>query len=316
MLGRIVEIENDQRHLSVFRGFMVIENTEVPRNTPGRELGRIALNDIAALIVHAHGISYTNNLLVSLAQKGTPFVLCAANHNAIGMLLPVEGNFQQAKRFDAQIQATQPTHKRLWATIVKAKLEQQAAVLQATGSCATVLTALAKQVRTGDTDNKEAQGAQRYWPLLFGPQFRRDQSAQGINALLNYGYTILRAAMARSIIAAGLHPTLGIHHLHENNAMRLVDDLMEPFRPLMDYKVWQIHTNWQQNNSLHPIQLTPDIKRALALTLYADMQTNIGATPVSACMQRLATSLAQVYLKERDTLDLPYTELPMDLLTL
>ena len=209
MQGRIVEIANDHRHLSVSRGFLVIEDTQQERSSNTRELGRIPLDDIAAVITHANGISYTNNLLVALAQRGAPFVLCAANHNAVGMLWPIDGNYQQAKRFDAQIAASKPTQKRMWAMIVKAKLEQQAAVLDAVGAPSEPIKALIKQVRTGDSDNKEAQGAQRYWTLLFGKAFRRDQQACGINARLNYGYTVMRSAMARGIVAAGLHPTLG-----------------------------------------------------------------------------------------------------------
>lgn len=317
MLGRIVEIADDQRHLSLLRGFMVVSDTSQPKDSAERELGRIPLNDIAAVIVHANGVSYTNNLLVALAQQCAPFVLCAANHNTVAMLWPVDGNYQQAKRFDAQINAGKSVHKRVWATLVKAKLQQQAAVLEATGAISTPVSALAKQVRSGDPDNKEAQAARYYWGLLFGTGFRRDQGGNDLNALLNYGYTVLRAATARAVVAAGLHPTLGVHHSNEGNPMRLVDDLMEPFRPLIDFKVWQInHGHSQPATSMPYPELTPEYKRALVKTLYVDMPTSSGATPASICIQRLATSLAQLYLGEREQLDLPYTELPLDLLSI
>lgn len=311
MLGRIVEIAKDHRHLSLYRGFMCIEDTSQPHDQPARKLGRIPLADITAVIAHAHGITYTNNLLVALAKQGSPFVLCSANHNVVAMLWPVDGNHQQAKRFDAQIAAAKPTHKRLWANIVKAKILQQAAVLEAVGAPCAPLKALAKQVRPGDSDNKEAQAARLYWGLLFGEHFRRDQSAGGINAMFNYGYTILRSAMARSIVAAGLHPTLGIYHRNEGNPMRLVDDLMEPFRPLIDYKTWQITLAAPQ-----AAELTPENKRTLVGVLYADMATPAGATPVSVCMQKLAVSLAQIYLDQTQQLELPYTQLPMDFMML
>ena len=232
MIGRIVEVADDRRHLSLNRGFLVVQDTEGER----KELGQVPLDDIAALIANAHGLSYTNNLLVALAERGAPFVLCAANHNAVGMLLPIEGNFEQSRRIEAQISATQPTHKRLWAAVVRSKLEQQAAALAATGAPTAPLLALARKVKSGDPDNLEAQGARRYWQLLFGDGFRRDQNETGRNALLNYGYTVVRAATARAVIAAGLHPGIGLHHSHDNNAMRLVDDLMEPFRPIVDLK--------------------------------------------------------------------------------
>jgi CRISP-associated protein Cas1 len=300
MLGRIVEIADDRRHLSVHRGFMVVQDTEGER----KELGQVPLDDIAAVIANAHGLSYTNNLLVALAERGAPFVLCAANHNAVGMLLPIEGNFEQAKRIEAQIAATRPTHKRLWAAVVRSKLEQQAAALEATGAPTAPLTALTSKVRSGDPENLEAQGARRYWGLLFGSEFRRDQNASGTNAMLNYGYTVLRAATARAVIAAGLHPSIGLHHSHDNNAMRLVDDLMEPFRPVIDLRVWLLRRGGE-------LEVTPESKRALVRTLYDDMQTSAGATPVSVCAQCLAVSLAQVYLGEREKLDLPYPGLPL-----
>lgn len=302
MIGRIVEVADDRRHLFMSRGFLVVQESEGER----AELGQVPLDDITAVIANAHGLSYTNNLLVALAERGAPFVLCAANHNAVGMLWPVDGNFQQAKRFDAQLAATKPTHKRLWADIVRSKLFQQAAALEATGAPAAPLATLAARVRSGDPDNLEAQGARRYWGLLFGQDFRRDQNCGGLNALLNYGYTVLRAATARAVIAAGLHPTLGLHHSNEGNPMRLVDDLMEPFRPMIDLLVWQLAQKGESN-------VSPDSKRVLVRSLYDDIQSSAGSTPTMVCMQRLAVSLAQVYMGERNKLDLPLPGLPLAL---
>lgn len=302
MIGRIVEVADDKRYLFVSRGFMVVAQSDGDR----KELGQIPLDDIAAVIANAHGMSYTNNLLVALAERCAPFVLCGSNHNAVGMLLPIEGNYQQAKRFDAQIAASKPTHKRLWAEIVKSKLQQQAAALEAAGANPIPLEALVKKVRSGDPDNFEAQGARRYWQSLFGTDFRRDQNGSGLNGLLNYGYTVLRAATARATVAAGLHPTLGLHHSNEGNAMRLIDDLMEPFRPVIDIRVWQLIQDGDES-------VSPDNKRALVRTLYDDMLSNAGATPVMVCIQKLATSLAQVYLNEKETLDLPMPSLPISL---
>lgn len=302
MIGRIVEVADDRRFLFISRGFLVVKDTEGER----KELGQVPLDDIAAVIANAHGLSYSNNVLVALAERGAPFVLCAANHNAVGILWPVEGNFQQAKRFDAQLAASKPTHKRLWADIVKSKLQQQAAALEAAGAPIAPLAALIPKVRSGDPDNFEAQGARRYWVLLFGDDFRRDQAAGGINSLLNYGYTVLRAATARAVIAAGLHPTLGIHHRNEGNPMRLVDDLMEPFRPIIDLLVWQLQRRGE-------CEISADAKRALVRSLYDDMQTDAGATPAMVCIQRLAISLAQLYLGQREKLDLPLPGLPLSL---
>lgn len=300
MLGRIVEVSNDKRHLSMYRGFMLVHTTGDER----KEVGRVPLDDMAALIANAHGLSYTNNLLVALAERGVPFVLCAANHNVVGMLWPIDGHHQQAHRFEAQIACTLPMRKKLWASIVKSKLLNQAAVLKETDNSFAHLQNLAKQVRSGDPDNLEAQGARKYWGLLMGPLFRRDQQADGVNALLNYGYTVLRAATARAVVAAGLHPSLGLHHSHDNNAMRLVDDLMEPFRPVIDLAVCHLQRSG-------PCQVNADTKRVLVQCLYQDLPTKEAKTPVIVALQGLATSLAQVLLKERKALALPLSAVPI-----
>lgn len=302
MLGRIVEVADDSRHLSALRGLMVVRSTEGERE----ELGRIPLDDIAAVIANAHGLSYTNNLLVAFAERGVPFVLCAANHNAVGMLLPIEGNFEQSKRIESQISAKAPLHKRLWASIVKSKLTQQAAVLDAVGLPSMPLKALVVKVKSGDPENIEAQGARRYWTLLFGSEFRRNRNSDGVNPLLNYGYTVFRAATARAVIAAGLHPSIGLHHSNDSNAMRLVDDLIEPFRPTVDLVVWHL---WRSAS----IEANPVNKRLLVSALYGDMQSEAGVSPVFVCMQNLATSLAQCYLGEKDKLELPLPALPIAL---
>ena len=302
MIGRIVEVADDQRHLFMSRGFMVVRQSDGAQ----KELGQIPLDDIAAVIANAYGMTYTNNLLVALAERGAPFVLCSVNHNAVGMLIPIEGNYQQAKRLDAQIAASKPTHKRLWADLVRAKLRQQAATLEAAGAPTIPLTSLVSKVRSGDPQNLEAQGARRYWNLLFGDDFRRDRALGGINSMLNYGYTVLRASTARAVVASGLHPTLGLFHSNEGNPMRLVDDLMEPFRPLIDLRVWQLERSGQR-------EVIPDVKRALVRVMYDDMQGSSGATPVMSCILALATSLAMVYIGERDNLDLPLPGLPLEL---
>jgi CRISPR-associated protein Cas1 len=262
------------------------------------EVGRVPIDDVGAVIANAHGLSYSHNLLVALAERAVPFVLCGAHHNAVGMLMAVEGHHLQARRFDAQIAATLPARKRLWSQIVKSKLRQQAAVLRARGQPHAVLERWARQVRAGDPDNLEAQAARHYWPALMGETFRRDRDAPGANALLNYGYTVLRACTARAVVAAGLHPTPALHHANEGNSMRLVDDLMEPFRPMVDACVLGLIESGSS-------EVTPITKRELVACLYQPLQTAAGETPVTVCLQRLATSLAQVFLGERRVLDLP-----------
>lgn len=301
-VGRVLEVASDRRHLSLFRGFMVVTDAATRE-----EVTRVPIDDIGAVIANGHGLSYSNNLLEALAVRSAPLVLCGRNHNAIAMLFAVEGHALQAKRFDAQISASRPRRKQVWADIVRAKLAQQAAVLDEVGAPAAPLRSLIRRVRSGDATNVEAQAARRYWSLLFGPAFRRTREAQGVNAMLNYGYTVLRAATARAVVAAGLHPTLGVHHQNEANAMRLVDDLMEPFRPLVDSVVWRLQQDGVEG-------VSAEVKRDLASVLYVDRTSSEGTTPLMACIVRLATSLAQVYLGDRKELDLPSIEpLPADL---
>ena len=299
MLGRIVEISDDSRHLSLYRGFLIIRDK---RNMDG-ELGRIPLDDILAVIAHAHGITYTNNIICEFAVRNIPFVLCNDEHETVGMLWPIEGHHQQAKRIDAQIEASKPKQKRLWSEIVKTKIQQQALLLKEKNLKYEQVNRMVNMVRSGDADNCEAQAARCYWRELFGPTFRRERNASGINALLNYGYTILRSSMSRAVISAGLHPSIGIHHSNDSNAMRLVDDLMEPFRPLVDYLVSEMIIDQEKANFF---EVAPENKRRLVSCLFMTACMGDGtSTPIMVAMQRLAISLAQCYLGEKSNLDLP-----------
>jgi CRISPR-associated protein Cas1 len=299
MIGRVVEIAEDARHLALLRGFMVVESE-------GAEVGRVPLDDIAVLLVNAHGVTYTNALMTALAGRGAAVVLCAANHRPAAWLWPLEGHHLQTARMAAQWEAPRPLLKRLWQILVQAKIRQQAAVLEAVGQPSGAFDLLARKVRSGDPDNIEAQAARRYWPLLMGPDFRRDPDAGDVNGLLNYGYAIVRAATARAVVAAGLHPSVPIHHRNRGNSLALVDDLLEPFRPLVDLAVVRLARDGFD-------QVTPETKRSLAGIMIRDMQTARGATPVTTCLARLASSLAQSFEQKRPELDLPLAPLPLDL---
>lgn len=294
MIGRIVEIAGDGRYLSLDRGFLVISHK-------GKELGRTPIDDVAALIGNAHGLVYSNNLLVALAERGAPFVLCGANHKPVGLLWPVEAHHRQAARMDAQLRASLPLRKRLWKQIVQAKIGMQAAVVDLFGGPESPLRRMAGKVRAGDPSNVEGQAARQYWSLLLGKDFRRNRDSDGINAMLNYGYTVLRALVARQVMAAGLHPGLPLHHANEGNAMRLVDDLMEPFRPLVDATVRRL-----SDSGVTALDVPP--RRELALLGTRSLRTAQGISPVSIVVQRCAVSLARVYEKQALALELPDTK--------
>lgn len=294
MIGRIVEVAGEGRYLHMERGFLVAERR-------GVELGRVPLDDVSALIATAHGVVMSNNLLVALAERGAPVVICGRDQFPRAVLWPLAGHHRQGARMDAQLAAAKPLRKRLWRDIVRSKLSMQAATLGAYGLPQAPLRALVLKVRSGDTGNLEGVGARRYWPLLLGKPFRRDQDADGINGLLNYGYTVLRATVARHLVATGLHPGLPLHHANEGNPMRLVDDLMEPFRPCVDALV-------RQRVELGLYDVDAAAKRELALLMTRSVRTGEGLSPIANAIERLCLSLAQVYEGTRSTLMLPLSE--------
>jgi len=291
LIGRIVEVATDGVHLSVSRGFMVVSQDH-------QKVGQVALDDIAALIVHGHGASYTANLSARLAERGAPMVICGSDHNPIALLWPLNGHYEQGKRMQAQAEAGQRLKNRLWRDLIKAKIIAQANALDACGGRGGAVRLLAGRVRTGDPDNREAEAARRYWRLILGPKFRRDRAAGGVNGILNYGYMVLRAATARSILAAGLHPSLSIHHQSRGSALRLADDLMEPFRPFVDTIAWRLLDNGV-------CDLDASVKANLVAVTTLDLLGPRGVSPLQVCLDRLAISLAQVYMGDADVLELP-----------
>lgn len=298
MIGRVVEIAEDGRHLAKSRGFLTV-------SANGAEIGRVPLDDVAAVVANAHGITYSNNLLVALAERCAPLVVCGRNHRPAAFLWTVDGHYEQAGRMADQATASKPLRKRLWAQLVSAKIESQGATLEAVGAPHQGFRLLARKVRSGDPDNVEAQAARRYWPLLFGDGFRRDRSADGINGLLNYVYTVLRAGAARALMGAGLHPSLGLSHRQRGNAFALADDLMEPFRPMADLLVYDLVV-------AGATEVNKETKPELARILTMDMSTIDGISPLGVCLERVALSLARCFRGEVQKLDLPRRILPLE----
>ena len=280
-MDRIVDIATGGRRLSALRGFMLIADGE-------GEVGRVPLDDVAAVVVHAHEMTWSTNLACALAERGAPLVFCAANHAPVAVCLPLEGHHAQNAKLRAQWDAPRPLSKQLWRTLVVSKIRWQAAALEAGGVSASAFDLLARRVRSGDPDNIKAQAARRYWPLLMGPDFRREREAGGPNGLLNYGYTVMRALCARSVVAAGLHPSIGVHHANRSDAFALADDLIEPFRALVDALTVRLIA--------HGVgEVTPLAKRAYARLSAFDLAGAAGATPVALAVTRAAQSLARAF---------------------
>jgi CRISPR-associated protein Cas1 len=280
-MDRIIDIETDGRHISASRGFLVVSDRSA-------EVGRVPLDDVAAVIVHAHGVTWSTNLVVALAKRGTALVFCGPDHAPIAVCTPLDGHYAQNAKMRAQWAASRPLCKQLWRTLVVEKIRWQAAALRAAGGEAGAFDLLARQVQSGDPTNIEAQAARRYWPLLMGAAFRRDRAAGGVNGLLNYGYTVMRSCCARSVVAAGLHPSIGVHHANRGNAFALADDLIEPFRMLVDVTTCRLVA--------HGIsEVSPAAKRAYARLLAFDLHTPAGVSPLSAVVGRAAQGLAHAF---------------------
>lgn len=301
MQNRVVEIASDGAHISASRGFLSVKIN-------GEKAGQVAIDDMTALIIRGHNASLSVNICTRLSAANVPIVICGANQSPASVIWPVSGHFSQGLRMQAQAVSNKPLLKRLWAQLIKAKISAQADVLETCNLDCDDLRAMAKRVKSGDSENLEAQAARRYWPRLMGDEFKRDRGQDGINAGLNYGYAILRAAAARSILAAGLHPSLSLQHQSRGDALRLADDLMEPFRPWVDHKV---RTLANELDSSEKFDLDQDRKAALVSVLTLDLQGPQGASPMQICMDGLAQSLAQVFLGERKALDLPGPPLPL-----
>lgn len=296
MLGHIVELATEGGRLGVDRGFLTI--------TSATSQGRIPIDDVEAVIASARGLTYSNSALAALAERGAPLVICGKDYAPAAVLMPMSGHFEQGVRMAAQASAAKPVNKRLWAQIVRAKITAQAEALDRVSAPSARLRRLAESVKSGDPDNCEAQAAQAYWTAFMGKDFRRDRTAGGVNAFLNYGYAVLRAATARAIAGAGLHPSLSIHHQSRGEALRLADDLMEPFRPAIDLIARQLRDEGAT-------EVDPAAKARLAGVLHHEYAAANGRTALSYCLSRLSGSVVRVYLREGEKLEFPRPLIPL-----
>lgn len=291
-MERVVDIQTDGLFLAVHRGFLTVSSA-------GEEKGRIPLDDIGALIVHAHGTTWSNSLVVRLSDRAVPIVICGSNHAPVACVWPLHGHHAQGARMRAQIAVPKPLTKQIWRQIVSAKIRMQGHMLAANGHPAGAFDLLARKVRSGDPDNVEAQAARRYWKMLFGPDFSRDRSAEGANAMLNYGYTVLRAVVSRAICAAGLHPTIGVFHANRTNAFALSDDLMEPYRPFVDQLVLDLVVEGETS-------VDARVKHRLAGLTAVDIDNGDGTvSPLAVQVQRFVHSVADSFVSGRRDLALP-----------
>ena len=260
------------------------------------------IEDIGILVLDNKQITVTSGVLEALLENNSAVITCDSRSMPVGLLLPLYGNTTQNERFRQQLEASLPLKKQLWQQTVQYKINNQAAILaQCTGHIHKNMRAWINEVRSGDPDNMEARAAAYYWKILFADieDFTRDRDGIPPNNFLNYGYAILRATIARSLVASGLLPTLGIHHHNRYNAYCLADDIMEPYRPYIDKLVYDIfHETGKE-------ELTKDIKSGLLTIPTLDVVIGRKRSPLMIAAGQTAASLNKCFNGELRKISYP-----------
>lgn len=281
--------------------FVRLENGCLSISTPEGRRSSVPVAEVGTLVLSSPQASCTAAALAALALRGTSVVVCDHRMRPAGMMLPFREHSGVATRIQAQTAAKDRLKQRLWKALIKSKIAGQGSVLaEVTGSDHGLLRAC-RRVRVGDPDNTEARAARRYWGKLFGPNFRRRHGKDITNKMLDYSYAILRSAVVRGICVAGLHPSLGIHHQNRANAFALADDIIEPFRPTADLIVARVIQSESPAK-----ELTPHIKRTLVACLESVITVGEKQRTVRDAIGHTCSSLAGVFLGEREDLSLPW----------
>lgn len=303
VIKRTLEISREPAHLSVRDEQLILK-----RN--GQIVGQVPCEDIGIILVDHPQTTYTHGALAKLAEFDAAVVICGRDHLPVAILLPIADHSQVVWRLDAQLKVSRPLAKQLWKQVVVAKIEAQARNLSADQPAHRKLLALAREVRSGDPSNIEAQAAKVYWANwlattdndeLETERFRRDPKGTGLNNFLNYGYAVVRAAVARAIVAAGLLPSLGIHHRNRSNPFCLADDLIEPLRPLVDDRVRELHRQGYE-------ELNQPAKAALLEILADRVALGVGEEntgPLMVQIHRYVASLVRCYTGDARELQIP-----------
>jgi CRISPR-associated protein Cas1 len=262
----------------------------------------IPIEDIGILIIDHFGVTITQYCLSQLIENNTGVIVCNDSHHPAGMFLPIDGNSVQSERFKKQIKATKPLLKQLWQQTVSAKIRNQATLLKIRGKKYANLVSWAKKVRSGDPENYEARAAIYYWNNLFcgNINFQRDRYGEPPNNLLNYGYAVLRAIIARGLVSTGLIPTIGIHHRNKYNAYCLADDIMEPYRPFVDRIVSSI-----ADEDVDLYGLDTQIKKKLLAIATEDVVIGGSKSVLMAAVQKTTSSLYRCFEKSKNKLIYP-----------
>ena len=293
-------------YLSLRNGQLVIRLPEVEKAEPPdiikqETIRTVPIEDIGVVVLDNKQITITQGALAELVANSAAVITCDSKCMPTGMLLPLSGNTLYQERFRNQIEAAIPLRKQLWQQTVKAKIENQAYCLQKNTSKSFVpLHVLARKVRSDDADNHEAQAAAYYWKNLFSDGFTRDKDGIPPNNLLNYGYAILRAVIARALVGSGLLPVYGIHHHNRYNAYCLADDIMEPYRPFVDDLVISTMKKMEVSDDL-----TVALKREMLSIPVLDVVIGGKRSPLMIAAGLTTASLAKCYNGEAREISYP-----------
>ena len=282
--------------LSLRNGQMIVHTREAPDQRKS-----IPIEDIGFVVLEDQQTSITLPLLNALSDNNVAVILCGENRMPNAMLMNLDSNRTQGENYRAQIEASEPLKKGLWKQIVEAKIRNQATLLRKMGRDGDKLNPYYMNVKSADADNREGAAAKIYWTELFGSEFYRSREGSPPNNLLNYGYTILRAAVARAIMGSGLFPALGIFHRNRYNAFPLADDLMEPYRPFVDEIVYRLYTNGH-------IQLTREVKGELLRILFVDTRFDKIVRPLEVGLTFTTSSIAKCFAGAQKKVSYPMLE--------
>jgi len=311
MIKRTVEISSGPTYLS-------IKNEQLVVSREREVVGTIPCEDVGLVIVDHPAVTYTHGVFTTLMEHGAILIACGPDHHPVGYVWPVQANTLHTERLRLQVECSRPTGKRIWQQIVRANIVAQARNLADDEAARKKLTNLAEEVRSGDPSNVEAHAAKIYWKALFGgapstsgaaegtsaraeargSQFHRDPEGVPPNNLLNYGYMAVRAAVARAICGAGLHPSIGFHHRNRYNAFCLADDLVEPLRPFVDARVRAL---WKQGKP----DVDRDGKTALLGVLTETVTLGGESGPLLVALSKMMASLVRVMEGGEKRLEIP-----------
>ena len=297
MIKRTIEISQEAVHLAI-----ELDQLRLLRQKPAQGLlASIPCEDIGMLVVDNPHTTFSQTALVRLIENGAAVVVCGRNHLPAGLLLPLSDHTEVVWRLHDQIAVPRPLRKRLWKQLIIAKIRGQAANLPSAARFRQRLLKLTREVKSGDSANIEAQAAKLYWAewLGEGSDFHRDPSgADYLNAMLNYGYAVVRAAVARALVSAGLHPALGLMHRNRSNSFCLADDLLEPFRPMVDRAVRGLHHEGKR-------ELNRDSKKELLALLTSTVRVKDQSGPFMVALHHFAASLVRCFQGTEEKLDIP-----------